>query len=38
MKAAVITKPGSTPLFADFDDPVPQADEELIVVTASASL
>jgi NADPH:quinone reductase-like Zn-dependent oxidoreductase len=36
MKAAVITKPGSTPVFADFDDPVPQADEELIVVTASA--
>jgi NADPH:quinone reductase-like Zn-dependent oxidoreductase len=36
MKAAVITKPGGTPVFADFDDPVPQADEELIVVTASA--
>jgi NADPH:quinone reductase-like Zn-dependent oxidoreductase len=36
MKAAVITKPGSTPVFADFDEPVPQADEELIVVTASA--
>jgi len=36
MKAAVITKPGRTPLFADFDDPVPQVDEELIVVTASA--
>jgi NADPH:quinone reductase-like Zn-dependent oxidoreductase len=36
MKAAVITKPGSTPLFADFDDPVPQVDEKLIVVTASA--
>src|SRR5882762_6199154 len=36
MKAAVITKPGRTPSFADFDDPVPQADEELIVVTASA--
>jgi NADPH:quinone reductase-like Zn-dependent oxidoreductase len=36
MKAAVVTKPGSTPLFADFDDPVPQVDEELIVVTASA--
>jgi NADPH:quinone reductase-like Zn-dependent oxidoreductase len=36
MKAAVITKPGSTPLFGDFDDPVPQVDEQLIVVTASA--
>jgi NADPH:quinone reductase-like Zn-dependent oxidoreductase len=36
MKAAVITKPGSTPVFADFDDPVPKHDEELIAVTASA--
>ena len=36
MKAAVITKSGRVPLFADFNDPVPQADEELIVVTASA--
>ncbi|PYU18497.1 MAG: alcohol dehydrogenase [Acidobacteria bacterium] len=36
MKAAVITKPGRTPLFADFDDPVPQVDEELVAVTASA--
>ena len=36
MKAAVITKPGRTPLFADFDDPVQQVDEELVVVTASA--
>ena len=36
MKAAVITKPGRTPLFTDFDDPVPQIDEELLVVTAAA--
>jgi NADPH:quinone reductase-like Zn-dependent oxidoreductase len=36
MKAAVITKTGRTPVFADFDDPVPLVDEELIVVTASA--
>jgi NADPH:quinone reductase-like Zn-dependent oxidoreductase len=36
MKAAVITKPGKTPSFADFDDPVPQVDEELVFVTASA--
>ena len=36
MKAAVITKPGGTPVFADFDDPAPQADEELIDVAASA--
>ncbi len=36
MKAAVITKPGGTPLFTDFDDPMPQVGEELIMVTASA--
>jgi NADPH:quinone reductase-like Zn-dependent oxidoreductase len=36
MNAAVITKPGSTPVFADFDDPVPRVDEELVVVSASA--
>jgi NADPH:quinone reductase-like Zn-dependent oxidoreductase len=36
MKAAVITKPGRAPVFADFDNPVPQVDEELILVTASA--
>ncbi len=36
MKAAVKTKQGGTPVFADFDEPVPQADEELIFVTASA--
>jgi len=36
MKAAVITKPGKTPSFEDFDEPVAQADEELIFVTASA--
>jgi NADPH:quinone reductase-like Zn-dependent oxidoreductase len=36
MKAAVRTKPGRSPVFADFDDPVPQVDEELVAVTASA--
>jgi NADPH:quinone reductase-like Zn-dependent oxidoreductase len=36
MKAAVTTKPGRAPVFADFDNPVPQVDEELILVTASA--
>jgi NADPH:quinone reductase-like Zn-dependent oxidoreductase len=36
MKAAVITKPGRPPSFVDFDDPVLQVDEELIIVTASA--
>ena len=36
MKAAVKTKQGGTPVFADFDEPVPQGDEELIFVTASA--
>jgi len=36
MKAAVITKPGMTAIFADFRDPDPQAGEELVAVTASA--
>jgi NADPH:quinone reductase-like Zn-dependent oxidoreductase len=36
MKAAIITKPGSTPVFADFIDPVAQVEEELIDVTAAA--
>lgn len=36
MKAAVIMKPGRTPVFANFDDPVPQVGEELVFVTASA--
>jgi NADPH:quinone reductase-like Zn-dependent oxidoreductase len=36
MKAAIIMKPGKTPVFADFDDPSPQVGEELVAVTASA--
>ena len=36
MKAAVIKKAGKAPVFADFEDPVPKVDEELIVVSASA--
>ena len=36
MKAAVVTSPGNTPVHADFDDPVPESREELILVTASA--
>ncbi len=36
MKAAVVLEPGKTPVFADFADPVPQAGEELVAVTASA--
>jgi len=36
MKAAVVTEPGKTPVYADFRDPVLQAGEELIAVTASA--
>ncbi len=36
MKAAVITKLGSTPVFADFDDPTVQGGEDLIKVSASA--
>ena len=36
MKAAVVMEPGKTPVYADFRDPVPQAGEELIAVSASA--
>jgi NADPH:quinone reductase-like Zn-dependent oxidoreductase len=36
MKAAIVMEPGKTPVFADFDDPVPQVGEELVAVTASA--
>ena len=36
MKAAVVTEPGKTPIYADFREPVPQAGEELIDVRASA--
>lgn len=36
MKAAIVTEPGKNPAYADFRDPVAQAGEELIVVTASA--
>ena len=36
MKAAVVTEPGKTPVFAEFGDPVPQSGEELITVSASA--
>src|ERR1700688_939802 len=36
MKAAIVKEPGKTPVFADFDDPVPQQGEELVTVTASA--
>jgi NADPH:quinone reductase-like Zn-dependent oxidoreductase len=36
MKAAIVREPGKTPVFADFDDPVPQAGEDLVAVTASA--
>jgi NADPH:quinone reductase-like Zn-dependent oxidoreductase len=36
MKAAIVREPGKTPVFADFDDPVPQEGEELVDVTASA--
>jgi NADPH:quinone reductase-like Zn-dependent oxidoreductase len=36
MKAAIVIEPGKTPVFGEFDDPVPQAGEELIAVTASA--
>src|SRR5271169_2121610 len=36
MKAAIVTEPGKTPVFGDFDDPVPQVGEVLVAVTASA--
>ncbi len=36
MKAAIVMAPGKTPIYADFDDPVPQSGEELIIITASA--
>jgi len=36
MKAAIVIEPGKTPVFADFNDPVPHAGEELVAVTASA--
>jgi NADPH:quinone reductase-like Zn-dependent oxidoreductase len=36
VKAAIVMAPGKTPVFADFDDPVPQVGEELVAVTASA--
>jgi NADPH:quinone reductase-like Zn-dependent oxidoreductase len=36
MKAAIVIEPGQTPVFADFNDPVAQEGEELIMVTASA--
>ena len=36
MKAAVVTRQGSPPQFADFREPLPEPDEELIHVTASA--
>jgi NADPH:quinone reductase-like Zn-dependent oxidoreductase len=36
MKAAVVMEPGKTPVYTDFRDPVAQAGEELVAVTASA--
>ena len=36
MKAAVLVEQGSTPVYTDFRDPVPQDGEELVNVTASA--
>src|SRR5580700_6926827 len=36
MKAAVVTAPGKTPVYSDFDLPVAKAGEELISVRASA--
>ncbi|HEX4320256.1 MAG TPA: zinc-binding alcohol dehydrogenase family protein [Acidobacteriaceae bacterium] len=36
MKAAIVTGPGKTPIYGDFNEPAPKADEEFIQVTASA--
>jgi len=36
MKAAIVTEPGKTPVFADFNDPVPQVGDELVKIAASA--
>lgn len=36
MKAAIVTGPGKTPIYGDFNEPAPKAGEELIHVTASA--
>jgi NADPH:quinone reductase-like Zn-dependent oxidoreductase len=36
MKAAIVTGPGKTPAYGDFNEPAPKAGEELIHVTASA--
>ena len=36
MKAAIVMERGGTPVFADFDDPVPRVGEVLLDVTASA--
>ncbi|MBC9246121.1 zinc-binding alcohol dehydrogenase family protein [Paracoccus sp. 11-3] len=36
MKAAIVTKTGETPAFSDFQDPIPQAGEQLVHVRAAA--
>jgi NADPH:quinone reductase-like Zn-dependent oxidoreductase len=36
LKAAIVTGPGQTPGYGDFDDPAPEAGYELVTVTASA--
>ena len=36
MKAAIVTGPGKTPIYGDFNEPEPKAGEELIHVSASA--
>ena len=36
MKAAVVTEAGKTPIYTDFDRPVPNANQELVSVRASA--
>lgn len=36
MKAAIVTAPGQAPVYGDFPEPVPRADESRVMVTASA--
>src|ERR1700712_5745545 len=36
MKAAIVTAPGETPIYADFDTPIAREGEEIIAVKAAA--
>ena len=36
MKAALVVKPGQTPVYSDFPEPTPTAEENLVTVTAAS--